>query len=185
MMQSPGGAAQRRAKRVRAQPQSCLSAAKSARSLILAASGSIENVFPQPFRYCGYVEGKLLMTPRKSKAKKPTPKSAKGQEPEVDPRFAPIVAAFAYDRRVKCGRMFSSNSVLNVNGKIFAMLTKGNLVVKLPKVRVDEMVSRGQGTHFDPGHGRLMKEWVVVGPGKLNWIDLAREARGYVKGSKK
>src|SRR5215467_7216182 len=102
---------------------------------------------------------------------------------EVDPHFAPIVSAFARDRQVKCGRMFSSNSVLNVNGKIFAMLTKGNLVVKLPKARVDEMVGCGHGTHFDPGHGRLMKEWVVVGSGKLDWIELAREAHRYVKGS--
>ena len=100
---------------------------------------------------------------------------------EVEPRFAPIVSAFARDRQVKCGRMFSSNSVLNVNRKIFAMLTKGNLVVKLPKARVDGMVSRGQGTHFDPGHGRMMKEWVVVSPGKMDWIELAREARRYVK----
>jgi hypothetical protein len=121
------------------------------------------------------------MATRKNKEKKATQKSAKRREPRVDPSFAPIVAAFAGDRQVKCGRMFSSNSVLNVNGKIFAMLTKGNLVVKLPKDRVDEMVSRGHGTHFDPGHGRLMKEWVVVGPGKLNWIDLAREAHRFVK----
>ena len=124
----------------------------------------------------------VLMTKRKStKARKATTKSAQRGTPEVDPRFASIVSAFARDRQVKCGRMFSSNSVLNVNGKIFAMLTKGNLVVKLPKARVDEMVSRGHGTHFDPGHGRLRKEWVVVGPGKLDWIELAREAHRYVK----
>ena len=115
------------------------------------------------------------------KAKKTERKPTKVKTLEIDPSFAPIVAAFAHDRQVKCGRMFSSNSVLNVNGKIFAMLTRGNLVVKLPKDRVAEMVSRGQGTHFDPGHGRLMKEWVVVGPGKLNWIDLAREAHRFVK----
>src|SRR5262249_40016988 len=126
------------------------------------------------------------MTKRTStKAQIARKKSAQRETPEVDPSFAPIVTAFAKDRQVKCGRMFSSNSVLNVNGKIFAMLTKGNLVVKLPKARVDEMVSRGHGTHFDPGHGRLMKEWVVVGPGKLDWIELAREAHRYVKDRKK
>ena len=126
------------------------------------------------------------MAKRKSaKAQKARRKSAQHGTPEVDPRFAPIVTAFARDRQVKCGRMFSSNSVLNVNGKIFAMLTKGNLVVKLPKDRVDEMVSSGHGTHFDPGNGRLMKEWVVVGPGKVNWIDLAKEACGFVKAGKK
>jgi len=126
------------------------------------------------------------MTKRKStKAQKATKKSPQRKTAEVDPRFAPIVSAFAGDRQVNCGRMFSSNSVLNVNGKIFAMLTKGSLVVKLPKARVDEMVSWGHGTHFDPGHGRMMKEWVVVGPGKLDWIELARQARRYVKDRKK
>jgi len=126
------------------------------------------------------------MTMRKStKELKARKKSAQRETPEVDPLFAPIMTAFAKDRQVKCGRMFSSNSVLNVKGKIFAMLTKGNLVVKLPKARVDEIVSRAHGIHFDPGHGRLMKEWVVVGPEELNWIELAREAHRYVKGSKK
>lgn len=39
--------------------------------------------------------------------------------------------------------MFSSSSVLNVNGKIFAMLVKGKFVAKLPKARVDELVGGG------------------------------------------
>jgi hypothetical protein len=48
--------------------------------------------------------------------------------------------------------------VLSVNGKIFAMLVKGKLVVKLPKQGVDELVAARAGTYFDPGHGRLMKQ---------------------------
>lgn len=116
-----------------------------------------------------------------AKTKRVTRKPKPGEKPEVDPSFAPIVAAFAEDKQVQCGRMFSSNSVLNVKGKIFAMLSKGNLVVKLPKARVDHLVGSGVGTHFDPGHGKLMKEWVVVGPGKLNWTELAREAHSFVK----
>jgi len=50
--------------------------------------------------------------------------------------------------------MFSSSNVLSVNGKIFAMLVRGKLVVKLPKQRVDELVAARVGTYFDPGHGR-------------------------------
>lgn len=125
------------------------------------------------------------MAARKIAKKKTVSRKSKLQEkPEIDPSFAPIVAAFSADRHVRCGRMFSSNSVLNVNGKIFAMITKGNLVVKLPKARVDQLVSGGVGTHFNPGHGRLMKGWVVVRPGKLPWIDLAREAHSFVSGGK-
>src|SRR5437868_5681489 len=92
--------------------------------------------------------------------------------PEVDPAFAPIVAAFAEDGAVSRKRMFSSGNVLTVNGKIFAMLTKGQLVVKLPRARVQEIVGSGHGEPFDPGHGRLMKEWVSVGAEAGDWIAL-------------
>ena len=103
----------------------------------------------------------------------------------IDPSFAPVVAAFAKDRHVSRRKMFSSSAVLNVNGKIFAMLVKGELVAKLPKERVDELVSGGKGKHFDPGHGKLMKEWVAVGAGKVPWIGLAKEAYRFVKGGKR
>ena len=58
----------------------------------------------------------------------------------VDPTFEPVVAAFANDRRVGRKKMFSSNAVLTVNGRIFAMVVKGKLVVKLPKERADQLV---------------------------------------------
>lgn len=77
--------------------------------------------------------------------------------------------------------MFGSRSVLSVDGKIFAMLSRGTFVAKLPQERVDTLVRAGAGTHFDPGHGRLMKEWVAVGPGRANWIALARDAYRYVR----
>ncbi len=101
---------------------------------------------------------------------------------DVDPRFAPVVAAFAMDRHVSQKKMFSSHNVLNVKGKIFAMLVKDKIVVKLPRDRVDELVSARRGAYFDPGHGRLMKEWVAVEAGKVNWVDLATEAYHFVKG---
>lgn len=119
------------------------------------------------------------------KTTKTTTKAAKKElkAGEVDPSFAPVVAAFAKDRSVRCGRMFSSNSVLNVDGKIFAMLSRGKFVAKLPRQRVDELVKAGQGERFDPGHGRLMKEWVAVGA-EPSWSDLAKEACTFVKGGK-
>ena len=96
----------------------------------------------------------------------------------------PVVAAFANDPNVRQGRMFGSSSVLTVNGRIFAMLVKQRFVAKLPRERVDELVSRGSGEYFDPGHGRLMKEWVAVDAGKAAWVELAREAYLFVKGAK-
>lgn len=70
---------------------------------------------------------------------------------------------------------------LKVKGKIFAMLVRGRLVVKLPRHRVDEMIEGGKGERFDPGHGRLMKEWVVVFAEKESWVSIAREAYRFVK----
>ena len=101
----------------------------------------------------------------------------------IDPAFQPVAAAFAKDPEVGLGRMFSSSSVLNVNGKIFAMFVRGCFVAKLPKTRVAEMVSTGVGAYFDPGHGRLMREWVAVADATAPWIALAREARAFVKAS--
>lgn len=40
------------------------------------------------------------------------------------------------------------------------MLVKDALVVKLPGERVKELLSDGTARPFDPGHGRVMKEWV-------------------------
>jgi hypothetical protein len=65
-----------------------------------------------------------------------------------------------------------------VNGKIFAMMSStGEFVVKLSKERVTELVRAGRGTAFDPGHGRLMKQWVAAAAGYKFWLPLARETR--------
>ncbi len=73
-------------------------------------------------------------------------------------------------------------SGLKVGGKIFAMLSsKGQFVVKLPPQRVAALIASGDGERFDPGHGRLMKEWVTVGPtSEEEWLPLAREAMAFV-----
>ena len=70
---------------------------------------------------------------------------------------------------------------LKVNGKIFAMFGRGRFVVKLPRERVDEVVSAGKGEHFDPGHGRRMKEWIAIQHEEAGWIGLAKEAHDFVK----
>lgn len=101
------------------------------------------------------------------------------QNAEVDPRFAPVVEAFAADPDVTKGRMMASFG-LKVNDKIFAMVVKGMLVVKLPKTRVDEMVSSGAGEHLETSQGKRMKEWIAV-RGDTGWVELAKEAYGFVK----
>lgn len=84
------------------------------------------------------------------------------------------------DPRITKAKMFGAVG-LKVNGKVFAMLVKGALVVKLPQPRVEALVAAGGGVHFDPGHGRLMKEWVAVEPRDADgWRSLAEEARDFV-----
>jgi hypothetical protein len=75
------------------------------------------------------------------------------------------------------------STALKVEGRIFAMLVKDRLVVKLPRRRVDALIASGHGERFDPGHGRLMKEWLVIGPGAEDqWLPLATEALAFVGG---
>jgi hypothetical protein len=97
-----------------------------------------------------------------------------------DPVFAPVAAAFARDASVSAGRLMASYG-LRVDGKIFAMSWRGRLVAKLPRARVDALVDSGNGDRFDPGHGRLMKEWISVAEGDEDWLALAREAYAFVK----
>ena len=126
-------------------------------------------------------ELRMKRAPKKST----TQKKVKGRDPaEIVPSFAAVVAAFAGNRQVIRKRMFSSENVLTVQGKIFAMFTRGKFVAKLSKERVDEIVSAGKGERFNPGHGRLMKEWVALDTQTESWVALALEAYEFVKRDK-
>lgn len=113
--------------------------------------------------------------------KKNGEKRTKGIERmEIDVRFAPVVRAFDEIKRITAGKLFASYG-LKVDGKIFAMFGRGRLVVKLPKERVDEMVGAGKAERFNPGHGRVMKEWAAFQGEEAQWVELAREAYEFVK----
>ena len=100
----------------------------------------------------------------------------------VEQRYADLVRAFSGRPGVsQDGKGFGS-SALKVGGRIFAMLSsRGDFVVKLPRVRVDALIASGDGDRFDPGRGRVMKEWLAVRPGSgLEWYALAEEAMAFV-----
>jgi hypothetical protein len=66
---------------------------------------------------------------------------------------------------------------LKYRGKIFAMLVRGTLVVKLPADRVTALISAGDGVAFDANKGTAMREWFSLAPGsRLDWLPLATEA---------
>ncbi|MGH3234804.1 MAG: hypothetical protein ACRDOH_16440 [Streptosporangiaceae bacterium] len=71
---------------------------------------------------------------------------------------------------------------LRCRRKIFAMFVRGQLVVKLPGPRVDQLVAGGHGERFDASKGTPMKEWFSLDPGStLPWPPLASEALDFAR----
>jgi len=80
------------------------------------------------------------------------------------------------------GTGFGTNPGLRVGGRIFAMLVRGDLVVKLPADRCAALVAAGEAEPFVVGR-RRMREWVAVAAGGGHeWGALAREALAFVSG---
>ena len=95
--------------------------------------------------------------------------------------WEPIAKDQLAKRGVTSGTGFGTNEGLRVSGKIFAMLVRGELVVKLPKDRVDELVDVGAARRFDAGKGRPMTEWASVPvSASRRWKGLVEEARTFV-----
>jgi hypothetical protein len=118
-----------------------------------------------------------------AKGRKKSRQSSGSESAGDDAQFAPVVAALAGQRGVtRESRQGFGSGALKVNGKIFAMMTpRAEFVVKIPKARVDELVSQGIGERFEPGPGRVMKEWLALDRLPERWTDLAKEAYRFVK----
>jgi hypothetical protein len=76
------------------------------------------------------------------------------------------------------GRAFGSQA-LKISGAIFAMISGGRIVVKLPARRVAELIESGSGQSFDAGKGRPMKEWVGLLGDDAACRDLVAEALAF------
>ena len=104
----------------------------------------------------------------------------------AEERFAGLAEAFAGRAGVELpgvsGTRGFGSQTLKVDKSIFAMVTGGGLVVKLPRDRVEALIAEGTGVPFDGGKGRPMKEWLAVTADDDDaWLALANEALEFVR----
>jgi hypothetical protein len=92
-----------------------------------------------------------------------------------------VVAKLSEEPGVTLGKAFH-NPGLKLGSKLFAMLYKGSLVVKLPEARCRELLETGTAAVFDRGQGTPMREWVALPePDIRRWTAAAREALAFGK----
>lgn len=73
-------------------------------------------------------------------------------------------------------------SAVRFQEKIFVMLVRGRLVLKLPASRVADLVDAGDGDWFDANKGTPMREWLSVDPAcDRPWLPLATEALDFAR----
>ena len=101
--------------------------------------------------------------------------------PSPDELYRNLALHYGADLHAIGGRGFGSNA-LKVDGKIFASLSHGRLLIKLPVERVKALIEAKLGEPFSTGPGRVKKEWVTVAPSSVEeWVRLSEEARRYVR----
>ena len=102
----------------------------------------------------------------------------------IEARFAYLVRALAGEPGVEvgAGRRGFGSGTLQVGGRIFAMISHGRLVLKLPSERVAALIATGTGAPFDAGKGTPLAEWVCLDDADdATWRDVAREAVQFVR----
>ncbi len=79
------------------------------------------------------------------------------------------------------GRRGFGSAALTIDGSIFAMVVGGALVLKLPRHRVEGLVTAGTGLPFAAANGTPMREWVALDHGTPESdLALAEEAMAFV-----
>jgi TfoX/Sxy family transcriptional regulator of competence genes len=94
------------------------------------------------------------------------------REFRAEPRMAAVIEALS-DGSTKVGR-----HGLTVNGKLFARLVEGTLVVRLPEDRIAALVAARIGTRCDASR---LRHWLKVTSPKASWIDLASQAHAFAR----
>lgn len=105
-------------------------------------------------------------------------------EPATQALYDELAATLLARPGVTPGRILSAEA-LTIGGKVFAFLTRNRLVVKVPEVRVAELIAAGTAAHLAMP-GRVMREWIEVPVGatseatRRTWRALMDEAADYV-----
>ena len=107
--------------------------------------------------------------------------------PGLQDRYEDLIDALAGIEGVTPPREGSGfgRSAVRYHGKIFVMLVRGSLVLKLPAPRVEALVAAREGVHFDANKGTPMKEWLSLDPDSgQEWLPLAREALDFARAAR-
>jgi hypothetical protein len=105
------------------------------------------------------------------------------QREKASALFDRLTVGYADRAGVTTGRIWH-NEGMKVHNKIFAMVARGQLVVKVPAPQAQALVSDGVAVAFEPQPGRPLKEWVTVGfseddEGCDRWRRLIGDAYAY------
>ena len=104
---------------------------------------------------------------------------ATGGTPEQ--RFDRLASSFLGEPGVTEGTGFGASPGLKVGGKIFAMLVKEQLMVKLSADQIDHLVAAKVGERVQMGKSKPMREWVKAPVShSRRWPSLARDAHAFV-----
>ena len=94
-----------------------------------------------------------------------------------DESYRRVVDGLLGDPEVSEGKMMGMPALKRGN-KMFGGWFDGDLLVKLGRERVDELVAAGRAVPFDPsGRGRPMRDWARIPQPDGDWAELAEEAR--------
>jgi hypothetical protein len=98
-------------------------------------------------------------------------------------RFWSVADEFILTGQVEEGTMMGHHCLRSTEGGGFVATferSSGDLVVKLPKGRVEELVGADEGLPFAPA-GKVFSEWVAIPSyDPTHWAELISESIGFV-----
>lgn len=111
--------------------------------------------------------------------------AATGERSDAHAEFWEVAEPFLAAGRLVEGTMMGHQCLRTANGGGFVATVErstGNLVVKLPRARVAELVESGDGLAFAPA-GKVFREWVALPEfDETRWTVLIEESMEFVDG---